>query len=87
VTPTLDRDSEVAFRAMKADRDPKRCPASRKVRSAAKRGEVCGWYWPVALPVPKPSDLVFHYCALPFDHVGDHACQDGATRPKPSFYG
>ena len=72
---------------MKADRDPKRCPASRKTRHHGQlRDDVCGWYWPVALPVPEPSDLVFHYCALPLDHVGDHTCQDGATRPKASFY-
>jgi hypothetical protein len=73
---------------MTADRDPRRCPASRKMRRAAGgAGGLCGWYWPVALPVPKPSDLVFHYCALPIDHHGDHTCQDGATRPKVSFYG
>jgi hypothetical protein len=73
---------------MSADRDPKRCPASRKGRRRLEKGiEVCGWYWPVVLPVINPSDLIFHYCALPIDHSGDHACQDGATRPKPNLYG
>ena len=73
--------------AMTEDRDPKRCPASRKARRKQKSDEVCGWYWPVKVPVPTPSDLIFHYCSLPIDHTGDHACQDGATRPNVSHYG
>ena len=40
---------------MTEDRDPKRCPASRKARRKQKGDEVCGWYWPVKVPVPTPK--------------------------------